>query len=169
MAASGESPSPDKAFFTTPAKSERVRMTVGMPLASILAAARPQAVAQDPQAALPMITASTPLSFTICAVFRWRWGRCPVKGIDGQYLAGWKILFQQALHQRQCAVGLPLIVAEQGNSLACQGFEPWRVRLAHLDIAGRSKNSKVIIFCRSHGELWLETCFHVSWRPTRGQ
>ena len=68
MAASGASPSPDTAFFITPTKSVRVSVTVGMPSVSILAAARPHAVAQAPQAALPTMTASTPLSFTWRAV-----------------------------------------------------------------------------------------------------
>jgi len=38
--------------------------TVRIPSISSLAAARPHAVAQDPQAALPMTTASTPLALT---------------------------------------------------------------------------------------------------------
>lgn len=68
IAASAASPTPETAFFTTPAKSLRVIVTVGIPSASIRAAARPHAVAQAPQAALPMITASTPLAFTSFAV-----------------------------------------------------------------------------------------------------
>ena len=56
------------AFFMTPTKSDRVSVTVGMPSDSICAAARPHAVAQDPQAALPRITASTPEAFTSRAV-----------------------------------------------------------------------------------------------------
>jgi hypothetical protein len=51
----------------TPTKSSRVRVTVGMPRASIRAADRPHAVAQEPQAALPMMTASTPLRLT-CSI-----------------------------------------------------------------------------------------------------
>ena len=65
---SGASPTPDTAFFMTPTKSVRVSVTVGMPSVSILAAARPHAVAQAPQAALPTITASTRLFFTSAAV-----------------------------------------------------------------------------------------------------
>ncbi len=68
IAASGARPRPETAFFMTPTKSVRVSVTVGMPSVSILAAARPQAVAQEPQAALPTITASTPLFFTSAAV-----------------------------------------------------------------------------------------------------
>jgi hypothetical protein len=77
MAASGASPSPDTAFFITPTKSARVSVTVGMPSPSILAAARPHAVAQDPQAALPMMTASTPLRLTSAAVSSLPMRRCP--------------------------------------------------------------------------------------------
>jgi len=68
IAASGARPSPATAFVMTPTKSARVRVTVGIPSASSLAAARPHAVAQDPQAALPMMTASTPLCLTCAAV-----------------------------------------------------------------------------------------------------
>src|SRR5499427_1323375 len=68
IAASGASPSPATAFVMTPTKSARVRVTVGIPCASSLAAARPHAVAQDPQAALPMMTASTRLCLTCAAV-----------------------------------------------------------------------------------------------------
>lgn len=68
-AASGESPSPVRALIKTPIKSVRASVTVGIPSASILAAARPQAVAQEPQAALPIIIASTPLSLMILMVF----------------------------------------------------------------------------------------------------
>ena len=68
IAASGASPSPETAFVITPTKSARVSVTVGIPSASSLAAARPHAVAQDPQAALPMTTASTPLRWTAAAV-----------------------------------------------------------------------------------------------------
>jgi hypothetical protein len=64
MAASGASPPSATAFFMTPTKSDRVIVTVGMPSVSILAAARPHAVAQAPQAALPTMTASTPLILT---------------------------------------------------------------------------------------------------------
>ena len=79
MAASGARPRPDTAFFMTPTKSERVSVTVGIPRLSILAAARPHAVAQAPQLALPTMTASTPLFFTSLAVSSvpmWRlpWG-----------------------------------------------------------------------------------------------
>ena len=52
----------------TPTKSARVSVTVGIPWASSLAADRPHAVAQVPQAALPMMTASTPLALTSAAV-----------------------------------------------------------------------------------------------------
>src|SRR5438445_1382699 len=68
IAASGASPSPATAFVMTPTKSARVNVIVGIPCASSLAAARPHAVAQDPQAALPMMTASTPLCLTSAAV-----------------------------------------------------------------------------------------------------
>ena len=68
IAASGASPSPATAFVMTPTKSARVSVTVGIPWASSLAADRPHAVAQVPQAALPMMTASTPLALTSAAV-----------------------------------------------------------------------------------------------------
>ena len=68
IAASGARPSPETAFFTTPVKSARVSVTVGIPIASNLAAARPHAVAQAPQLALPTMTASTPLFLMILAV-----------------------------------------------------------------------------------------------------
>src|SRR5690606_19602348 len=64
--ASWSNPKPAIAFRTTPTKSSRVRMTVGMPLLSSLAATRPHAVAQAPQEALPMITASA-LRATTCS------------------------------------------------------------------------------------------------------
>ena len=68
IAASGASPRPATAFVMTPTKSARVSVTVGIPWASSLAADRPHAVAQVPQAALPMMTASTPLALTSAAV-----------------------------------------------------------------------------------------------------
>src|SRR5262245_36507949 len=68
IAASGASPRPATALVMTPTKSARVSVTVGIPCASSLAAARPHAVAQDPQAAFPMMTASTPLCLTAAAV-----------------------------------------------------------------------------------------------------
>src|SRR6266851_5108596 len=98
IAASGASPRPATAFVMTPTKSARVSVTVGIPCASILAAARPHAVAQVPQAALPMTTASTPLALTSAAV-------------SSEHLDAREVRLEQPLEERQHAVGLPLLVA----------------------------------------------------------
>jgi len=66
--ASLEKPEPAKAFSTTGAKFWRVTVKVGIPSFSILAAARPHAVEQDPHAALPVMTACPPFSFTRCPI-----------------------------------------------------------------------------------------------------
>ena len=63
IGASCEKPKPAMAFWVTPTNSSRVKMTVGRPSRSNRAAARPQAVAQAPQAAFPTTTASAPLGF----------------------------------------------------------------------------------------------------------
>src|SRR5919108_449154 len=77
IAASGASPRPATAFVVTPTKSARVSVTVGIPCASSLAAARPH------------------------------------------------------------AVGLPLLVADKADALAGERGQARRVRLRHLDGAGR--------------------------------
>ena len=69
IAASGASPRPATAFVMTPTKSARVSVTVGIPCASSLAAARPHAVAQDPQLAFPISTAWAPARATSSAAF----------------------------------------------------------------------------------------------------
>ena len=121
IAASGASPRPETAFFMTPTKSARVSVTVGIPSASILAAARPHAVAQDPQAALPMMTASTPLCLTSAAVSSVPITRVALReGVDRQHLDAREIRLEQRLEHRQHAVGLPLLVADEADALALE-------------------------------------------------
>jgi len=60
---------PAKALSTTLEKPSRVITTEGMPTLSLAAAARPAAVEQPPQAAIPVMTASQPLSFTTLLTF----------------------------------------------------------------------------------------------------
>ena len=58
METSWSKPRPAMAFRVTPTNSSRARTTVGIFLLSIRAAARPHAVAQAPQEALPTMTPS---------------------------------------------------------------------------------------------------------------
>ena len=62
--ASGGKPKAVKELATTCAKPACVTIIVGIPIFSIRAAARPHAVAQEPQPALPTMAASPPFSFT---------------------------------------------------------------------------------------------------------
>jgi hypothetical protein len=66
---SGGKPKPAKAFLVAPTNSRRWTTTAGMPSFSILAADRPQAVAQEPQLAFPIRTAWAPARATSSAAF----------------------------------------------------------------------------------------------------
>ena len=134
IAASGARPRPDTAFFMTPTKSARVSVTVGMPCVSILAAARPHAVAQDPQAALPMMTASTPLFLTSFAVSSSPISALPCGNASiGKHFDARKILLEQLFEHRQHAKRLPLLVGDDADALAVERVEARRVRLRDFE------------------------------------
>ena len=78
IGASAENPKPANAFSTTRSRAALTSTTVGMPLFSTLAAARPLAVEQFPQPALPTMTAWHPFAFTMSAVLSLSMGAIPI-------------------------------------------------------------------------------------------
>ena len=136
IAASGASPSPEMAFFMTPDeirarqrdRRNALRFDPGGRPAARGCAGPSGGVADDDGVDAARLTCAAVSSLPIRAL------PCGKASIGSTSMPG-EIPLEQRLEEREHAVGLPLLVADEADALARERCESRRVRLPRLEAA----------------------------------